>query len=80
MEIGATSDFRGKIGQEITDICLQINDGIELGRGGHTFDVHQVQKLEPYPELTSIGESPPNYQNPNDRNQTAKNLENEHSS
>jgi hypothetical protein len=43
MEIGATSDFRGKIGQEITDICLQINDGIELGRGGHTFDVHQVQ-------------------------------------
>jgi hypothetical protein len=43
MEIGATSDFRGKIGQEITDICLQINDGIELGRGGHTFYVHQVQ-------------------------------------
>jgi hypothetical protein len=43
MEIGATSDFRGKIGQEITDICLQINDGIELGRGGHTFYIYQLR-------------------------------------
>jgi hypothetical protein len=43
MVIRATFDFRGKIGQEITNICLQINDGIELGRGGHTFDVYEFQ-------------------------------------
>jgi hypothetical protein len=43
MKIGTTSDFRGKIGQKISDIYLQINNGIKLGRGGHTFDVHQFQ-------------------------------------
>jgi hypothetical protein len=61
MEIGATSDFRGKIGQEITDICLQINDGIKLNRGGHTFDIHQVQvnlfdqHEQVSPELIKLG-------------------------
>jgi hypothetical protein len=61
MKIGTTSDFRGKIGQKLTDIYLQINNGIKLGRGGHTFDVYQVQvKLvdqheQASPELIKLG-------------------------